>query len=79
MEDLNLVMKERLKKAEMFESEGIPLYPNHHRVPDVLDTVVNTFRTKTAEELEHTPTRVSTAGRIMAIRSFGKSLFMHLQ
>jgi lysyl-tRNA synthetase class 2 len=79
MEDLNLVMKERLKKAEAFEREGISLYPNHYKVTHKLSDVVEKLKDKTAEELESHQERFCIAGRIMAIRSFGKSIFMHLQ
>jgi lysyl-tRNA synthetase class 2 len=79
MDDLNLVMKERLKKAETFEREGISLYPNHYRVTHKLSDVVQKLKDKTAEELESQQERFCIAGRIMAIRSFGKSIFMHLQ
>ncbi|MEJ5299763.1 MAG: lysine--tRNA ligase [Thermodesulforhabdaceae bacterium] len=79
MEDLNIVMKERFKKAETFEREGIPLYPNHYRVTHKLSDVVEKLMNKTSEELEESQDRFCIAGRIMAIRSFGKSIFMHLQ
>lgn len=79
MEDLNIVMKERFKKAEAFEREGINLYPNHYKVDHKLSDVVARFKDKTAEELEGLEDRFCVAGRIMAIRSFGKSIFMHLQ
>jgi len=79
MEDLNVVMKERLKKAQELETQGIALYPNHfrvhHRSRDVLEAVGH----MTAEELEASRREFILAGRIMAIRSFGKSIFMHIQ
>ncbi|MCX7822024.1 MAG: lysine--tRNA ligase [Syntrophobacterales bacterium] len=79
MEELNIVMKERLKKAEIFEQEGIALYPNHYKVDHKLSDVVEKLKDRTAEELEEAKERFCVAGRIMAIRSFGKSIFMHLQ
>lgn len=79
MEDLNLVMKERLKKAETFEKEGITLYPNNYKVDHKLSDVVEKLKDRTGEELEKSGERFCIAGRIMAIRSFGKSIFMQLQ
>lgn len=78
MEDLNLVMRERLRKAEDMEREGIALFPNgytvSHRVPDLHEN----FRTWTKEELEGASQSFTVAGRVMAVRSFGKSIFMHI-
>ncbi len=79
MEDLNLVMKERLKKAQMFEEQGIPLYPNTYKVLHKTKDVITGAGPKSDEELERESMRFVLAGRIMAIRSFGKSIFMHIQ
>ncbi len=79
MEDLNLVMKERLRKAQMLEEQGVPLYPNTYRVLHRTKDVFEQAGQKTAEELEQENIKFVLAGRIMAIRSFGKSIFMHIQ
>lgn len=78
MEDLNLVMRERQKKAEEMEKEGFALFPNRHSVLHRIKDLVATFAPKTAEELEGQTETFTVAGRILAIRSFGKSIFMHL-
>jgi lysyl-tRNA synthetase class 2 len=78
MEDLNLVMRERLKKASEIEEEGIPLFPNNHPVPHRIKDLVARFGQASAEELEAQADTYTIAGRIMAIRSFGKSIFIHL-
>ncbi len=79
MEDLNLVMKERFRKAQMLEEQGVPLYPNTYRIPHRTKDVFEQAGHKTAEELEQENIKFVLAGRIMAIRSFGKSIFMHIQ
>ncbi len=79
MEDLNTVMKDRLAKAEALERSGIKLYPNHYKVFHRIVDVLSKTSQKSTEELEREAERFSVAGRIMAIRSFGKSIFMHIQ
>ncbi len=78
MEDLNLVMRERLRKATEMEQEGIALFPNKYPVSHHIKDLLETFGQSTAEELEGETDTFVIAGRIMAIRSFGKSIFMHL-
>ena len=78
MEDLNLVMRERYKKAEDMEKEGVALFPNGYAVAHRIKDLVATFAVTSAAELEAQPTAFTVAGRIVAIRSFGKSIFMHL-
>ena len=43
MEDLNLVLRERLQKAEQIERDGIPLYPNGYQVPDRIQDIVQAY------------------------------------
>ncbi len=78
MEDLNLVLRERLQKAEQIERDGIPLYPNGYQVPDRIQDIVQAYEPVSAEELSTEARSFTIAGRIMAVRSFGKSIFMHL-
>jgi lysyl-tRNA synthetase, class II len=78
MEDLNLVMRERLKKATELEQGGVALFPNRYRVSHPIKDLVASFGMSSAEELDAQPDIFTVAGRIIAIRSFGKSIFMHL-
>ncbi|MGQ9796633.1 lysine--tRNA ligase [Desulfosoma sp.] len=80
MEELSQVLRERLAKAEEMERQGICLYPNGYVVEHVIGAIVNDFGHKSQEELEaEPPSRFLVAGRIMALRSFGRSIFMHIQ
>ncbi len=78
MDDLNAVMRERRKKAEQLEQEGIAVYPNGypvaHRIKDILDA----HGDHDGGSLEELKPQYTVAGRIMAIRSFGRSTFMHI-
>ncbi len=63
---------ERLKKLEELRARGIDPYPSKsHRNTKIVD-VVNHFDEKQGQE-------VCVAGRIMAIRSFGKLVFLKLR
>jgi lysyl-tRNA synthetase class 2 len=78
MEDLNLVMRERLKKATELEQNGVALFPNRYPVSHRIKDLVAAFGSSSTEELEAQTEPYTVAGRIVAIRSFGKSTFMHL-
>ncbi|MFP5212189.1 MAG: lysine--tRNA ligase [Acidobacteriota bacterium] len=78
MEDLNVVMRERLQKTEEMEREGTAAYPNGFSVPHRVRDLVEAYGEKTAEELEADPQTYTVAGRIVGLRSFGKSIFMHI-
>ncbi len=78
MEDLNIVVRERLEKAAELERRNIALYPNGYPVPDKIKDLLARAGGKTAEELESDQTAYTIAGRVLSVRSFGKSTFMHI-
>lgn len=78
MEDLNIVMKERLQKAREMEANGIAMYPNGYAVADQVRELLRRCGDKSAEQLAAEPRTYTIAGRVMAIRSFGRSIFMQL-
>jgi lysyl-tRNA synthetase, class II len=78
MDDLNLVMRERLLKAQEMEQAEIVLYPNNFSVPHQIGEIIQEQGSKSSEELERDPRDFTIAGRILAIRTFGKSIFMHI-
>ncbi len=77
MEDLNTVVRERLEKAAELERQDIELYPNAYPVREKIKDVLAAGG-KTAEELQSDQTEYTIAGRVLSIRSFGKSTFMHI-
>ena len=78
MEDLNIVVRERLDKAAEFERQNIALYPNGYPVAHKIKDVLGGAAGKTAEELESDASAYTVAGRVLSVRLFGKSLFMHI-
>ncbi|MFZ2447383.1 MAG: lysine--tRNA ligase [Syntrophobacteraceae bacterium] len=78
MEDLNVVTRERLEKAAKLERQGVALYPNGYPVPHKIKDLIESAGDKTAEEIQADPGSHTVAGRVLAVRSFGKSTFMHI-
>ncbi len=78
MDDLNVVMRERLQKAQDLEQSGVSLYPNGHEVTHHIKDLMEVAGERSGSELEEDGTEYTVAGRIMAVRSFGKSTFMHI-
>ncbi len=78
MEDLNLVMRERLLKAQELEQAQIALFPNAYPVTHQIERIVAENGGKSAADLEQVPSEFIIAGRILAVRTFGKSMFMHI-
>lgn len=69
-------MRQRAKKAEDLKSMGVPLYPNDYRVKDKIGDIVKEHGQ--AADLPE-GVEVGVAGRMMALRDFGKSTFTHVQ
>jgi len=76
MDELNQVLKQRRQKAQELADLGVNLYANDfrplHRIRDIL--AGNDNPDKPVEEGAKT-----VAGRIMALRKFGKASFLHVQ
>ena len=76
MEELNQVLKQRRQKAQELAELGVNLYANDfrpaHRISDIL--AKNDNPDAPLEEGVK-----SVAGRIMALRKFGKAAFLHIQ
>ncbi len=73
------VLANQVKKALELREAGVALYPNQYRVTDSIPAVVAKCAEVDAEELESRPERVCLAGRMMAVRNFGKAAFVHIQ
>ena len=78
MEDLNIVVRERLEKAAELERGNVALYPNGYQVPDRIKHLLAESGGKSGEDLEADQKAYTIAGRVLSVRSFGKSTFMHI-
>ncbi len=77
--ELNEVLKNRVEKAVQLMDDGVPLYPNGFVKTDDLGALAATYADTPAEALEDLGREFIVAGRIVALRSFGKAAFCHLQ
>ena len=78
MEEHEQVAARRKKLAEL-RRLGCRAYPNDFQPQDLAAEVAVHHSGSTAATLEAEAPRVSLAGRLMAIRSFGKAAFAQLQ
>ncbi|MHB8770692.1 MAG: lysine--tRNA ligase [Syntrophales bacterium] len=78
MEETEL-QKKRREKIDSLMSDGIDLYPNDARVGNTTASVRERFGEMTPEELERVTERFTLAGRMMAVRDFGKGAFISIQ
>ena len=78
MSELDEQIKQRRAKRDALEQAGVELYP--HRFEFDLEPVeVQTlYEQKTAEELQESALSLRVPGRVKAIRSHGKSVFLDL-
>jgi lysyl-tRNA synthetase class 2 len=73
------VLQQRNEKAAYLENAGVDLFPNDiHKDTDIA-SVVQEYAPKPAEALEQDGSVYTLCGRIMALRSFGKATFLHIQ
>ncbi|MBU1275922.1 MAG: lysine--tRNA ligase [Proteobacteria bacterium] len=77
--DENTLVKQRRQKAEQIKELGLSLYPNTFRPRDSIGALIKTCGQLDAARLESQEAfKYSLAGRIMAIRSFGKAAFLKI-
>ncbi|OGW56700.1 MAG: lysine--tRNA ligase [Nitrospirae bacterium RIFCSPHIGHO2_02_FULL_42_12] len=72
-------MSQRIKKLEELRSIGINPYGNSFRVNDSSGAITDKYSSLSAEELAAKQHHCTLAGRIIALRSFGKAAFAHIQ
>jgi lysyl-tRNA synthetase, class II len=75
----NELLKARKEKIEALAAKGIPLYPNNIHVTHTADVILSRFSHMDHEALEKVEEKFDIAGRIMAIRDFGKGAFIVIQ
>jgi len=78
MEESEL-LKKRKEKIEALRAEGIDLYPNDVKIKNTTEEILSRFSQMDRDALTNVEERFGLAGRIMAIRNFGKAAFISLQ
>ena len=78
MED-NDLLKVRLEKIAALKAAGVDLYPNNIRPQNTTVEILTEFGNSEAEALAGLTQQFSIAGRLMAVRNFGKAAFVKIQ
>ncbi|RMG57483.1 MAG: lysine--tRNA ligase, partial [Deltaproteobacteria bacterium] len=79
MEEVNEIIAQRIRKKQELEEMGLNPYPNDVRVTHTTGEVREKFGAIDAEKLQTVDEEVAVAGRVMAIRKFGKASFVVIQ
>ncbi len=82
MDELNQILQQRRRKASELGDMNVTLYANDftpkHHIRDILDSAANLDLDRPAEGEEDIRPIFKVAGRIMALRKFGKASFLHI-
>ena len=78
MED-NDLLKVRLEKIAALKAAGVDLYPNDVKPQNTTAQIMGEFGNTESDALAQLTQKFSIAGRLMAIRSFGKAAFVKIQ
>ena len=78
MEDSNLLRQQRIKKTQELREAGIDPYPSFNQVTHKVAEIHSRYESQ-AEFSQDGGPLIQTAGRLMTIRNFGKSVFFHFQ
>ena len=73
------VIEQRKEKIKILRERGILAYPNDFRITHHIKDILISYGDKDAEDLEKSNEIFHLAGRIMALRAFGKAAFIHFQ
>ncbi len=79
MEEINELIEQRIKKLEELRQSGIEPFGGAFYAEDHALELHNKFGSLSKETLETDPVSCSLAGRVVAMRDFGKAAFAHIQ
>jgi lysyl-tRNA synthetase class 2 len=79
MDETGELIQQRIRKLEALKKNGVDPYPNNFRVSHTSRDLHEAFGSLSDEELKSIGETFSLAGRIMAIRDFGKASFIQIQ
>jgi lysyl-tRNA synthetase class 2 len=79
MDETSELIQQRVRKSEVLKGKGIDPFPNNFRVTHISKDIQEAFGSMPNEELKSVSETFSLAGRIIAIRDFGKASFIHIQ
>ena len=76
-DDNDQLVQRRANMAELGRL-GVDLYPRSFERTDTIDALVKAHGDRSAADLDSSPVETASAGRVLAIRSFGKANFLVL-
>ncbi len=79
MEEINEQVEQRLKKLKELKEQGIDPYQQSFNPLNRALNLHNAYASYDKDSLESELIEVSVAGRVIALREFGKAAFAHLQ
>lgn len=79
VEEINELVKQRIKKVEELRDMGFKPYGDPYCADDHAAELINKYSATSKEEFEAEAVLCSLAGRIVALRDFGKAAFAHVQ
>ena len=79
MDESTEQMEVRRQKLAKLKDAGVPLYPNDFKPEDLSADIIAQYGAGADDELAALGRKFTLAGRIMALRSFGKAAFFQLQ
>jgi lysyl-tRNA synthetase class 2 len=79
MDETSELIQQRIRNLEELRAEGVDPFPNNFPVTHTSEAIHQTFDSLPDETLESSAETCSIAGRIMAIRDFGKASFIQIQ
>ncbi len=79
MEDYNELIQQRFKKLADISASGTKPYAGRFDVTTNVQELQDKYGQSSKEDLEKHRIEVTVAGRIIAMRSFGKACFSHIQ
>jgi lysyl-tRNA synthetase class 2 len=74
----NEQFEQRRAKLDELKESGINPYANDFKPTHLSSELISKYKDSSEEELKDIDNEFSLAGRVMAIRDFGKSLFFHI-
>jgi len=79
MEDYNELIQQRFKKLDEISASGVKTYAGKFTVTAAAQDLQDKYGQTSKEDLEKERIEVTVAGRMVAMRSFGKACFSHIQ
>ncbi|MCK5236959.1 MAG: lysine--tRNA ligase [Deltaproteobacteria bacterium] len=79
MEGRSQEFKQRVEKLGRIRESGVNPYPNDFKPDSCLKDIFKDHNGKTKEDLEGMDSCFTVAGRVLAVRSFGKAAFVKIQ